>query len=182
MLLGEVKMREKLKLQQELFLSFTLDRLTPLPVPSLSNGNGAPKVQLSVGGKGRHVAVRTSMSSQRSGGGVNSPDPSAPSSQGGAVDEKASATNGEHEGAEPDDDGDESHPPLPPRLAILPARGETRELLLSSLCNLALSQPTFVPDLWVNYDCDLNCEDIFDKLVNFLTTVGDYSLHCCFEC
>ena len=174
MLLGEENMRKKLKLQQELFLSFTLDRLTPLPAPSIPNGVATPKVQLSVGGKGRHptAAVRTSISSQRSGGFTNSPDPSAASSHGGLADDKRSVTNGEHEGAEPDDDTDQSHPPLPPRLAILPARGETRELLLSSLCNLALSQPTFVPDLWVNYDCDLNCEDIFDKLVNFLTAVS----------
>lgn len=175
MFFGEESLRAKLKLQLELFLSFTLDRLAPLPAPAVGAERvGTPKVQLSVGPKGRHGAIRTSLSSQRSGG-FDSPDPTATSSRGvaAAADDRHSATNGDHGGAEPDDDADSTaQPPLPPRLAILPARGETRELLLLGLCNLALSQPSFVPDLWVNYDCDLNCEDIFDKLVGFLTVVS----------
>jgi brefeldin A-resistance guanine nucleotide exchange factor 1 len=163
-LFGEKTMRQNLKLQEELFLSFTLDRLAP--PPPLSNG-GAPEVRLTVRGEISQTATRNATSSH---GGFESPDPSARSfARTGADAREDSVSLGE---GEQEEESDEFH--LPPRLAILPARGETRELLLTSLTHLVTSQPSFIPDLWANYDCDLNCEDIFDKLVRFLTAVRYY--------
>ncbi|GJJ12038.1 hypothetical protein Clacol_006279 [Clathrus columnatus] len=56
----------------------------------------------------------------------------------------------------------------PSRSTIAPAKGETRELLLEMLGSFA-SSSSFMVDLWSNYDCDLNCEDLFERLIIFLT-------------
>ncbi|CAE6422889.1 unnamed protein product [Rhizoctonia solani] len=45
---------------------------------------------------------------------------------------------------------------------------ELRELMLETLILLS-REPSFMVDLWANYDCDVNCEDIFEKLIGFLT-------------
>ncbi|CAE6485000.1 unnamed protein product [Rhizoctonia solani] len=45
---------------------------------------------------------------------------------------------------------------------------ELRELMLETLVLLS-REPSFMVDLWANYDCDVNCEDIFERLVGFLT-------------
>ncbi|KAL7413936.1 hypothetical protein BDY24DRAFT_386920 [Mrakia frigida] len=50
----------------------------------------------------------------------------------------------------------------------LTAHGETRDLLLEALAHLA-RYPSFLVDLWVNYDCDMDREDLFEKTVGFLT-------------
>lgn len=161
MLFGEESMRGRLKLQQELFLSFTLDRLAP---SQSALGNGVPKVQLSVGGKSLGHSNSPSLSSQP-GARVVTPDPSAPRASMG---DESHITTGDEAA---DDSQSDSTPPLPPRLGVVPARGETRELLMETLSHLATRQPSFMPDLWVNYDCDLNCEDVFDKVINFLALV-----------
>lgn len=168
MLFREEGMRRHMKLQLELFLSFTLDRLSPprVPVP-----NGAPKLQLSVTGRNFPPISDPGHSSNLSvssstGVRAKSPDPSAPSRM-------STSTADESRLLDLDDEAQsEASPPLPPRLGVLPARGETRELLMETLVHLAVSQPSLVIDLWVNYDCDLNCEDIFDKLITFLTLVS----------
>ena len=56
------------------------------------------------------------------------------------------------------------------RAGIVPARGETRELMLETLGHLS-RYPEFMVDVWVNYDCDINCEDVFERLVAFLVKV-----------
>lgn len=53
----------------------------------------------------------------------------------------------------------------------LTAHGETRDLLLEALAHLA-RYPSFLVDLWVNYDCDMDREDLFEKTVGFLTRVS----------
>ncbi|CAE6427640.1 unnamed protein product [Rhizoctonia solani] len=45
---------------------------------------------------------------------------------------------------------------------------ELRELMFEILILLS-REPSFMVDLWANYDCDVNCEDIFERLVGFLT-------------
>ncbi|KAL5635177.1 hypothetical protein ACGC1H_003018 [Rhizoctonia solani] len=45
---------------------------------------------------------------------------------------------------------------------------ELREVMLETLVLLS-REPSFMVDLWANYDCDVNCQDIFEKLVGFLT-------------
>lgn len=48
--------------------------------------------------------------------------------------------------------------------------GEVRELLLESLVQM-VRKPSFMVDLWYNYDCDLTCGDLFEELVQFLSKV-----------
>lgn len=57
------------------------------------------------------------------------------------------------------------------RSTIPPAKGEIRELLLEMLGTFA-SSPSFMVDLWTNYDCDPHCEDLFERLIMFLTKVS----------
>lgn len=121
-------MRKYLKLQQELFLTFTIDRLAP-PPPT--------KSQLAM------------LASPRTGSPViGSPNPSMTSFA-----ESASENVG------------------PTRPSVAPARGETRELMLETLSHIA-RHPSFMTDLFVNYDCDVNCEDLFERLIEFLTKVN----------
>ncbi|KZT03523.1 Sec7-domain-containing protein [Laetiporus sulphureus 93-53] len=112
-------MRPKLKLQQELYLAFTIDRLAPPPPTRAHSGLG-----------------RKSASA--------SPRPSTPAE---LDSEKAPAT---------------------PRLLVAPARGDTRELLLETLSQIS-RHPSFMVDLYVNYDCDMNCENMFERLIEFAT-------------
>lgn len=137
-------MREDLKLQFELFFSFTMDRLAPPvnPIP--------PKVQLSLNtGTLRKVP--------------SSPGTPRPDGQGsGSVDlsDPSSLADGRL--------GDQTPPT--PRPGVVPAKGLTRELMLETLAYIA-RQPTFMVDLWANYDCDVNCEDLFERLISFMARV-----------
>lgn len=116
-------MRPHLKLQQELFLAFTIDRLAP---PVVATPNISKK-------------------------GAFSPRPGTPASDAGL---------------EP---GSES--PAPPRHPkVSPARGETRALILETLSHIS-RHPSFMVDVYTNYDCDINCENLFERLIDFLTKV-----------
>lgn len=124
-----VRMRKHLKLQQELFLAFTIDRLAlPLPGP-----NGRPSKK----------------------GQFPSPRPGTP-----AVSETGEGRS----------DPDKAHA-LTSRVHVPPARGEMRDLILETLNHIS-DQPSFMVDLYTNYDCDINCENLFERLVDFLTTVS----------
>lgn len=114
-------MKEHLKLQQELFFSFCIERLAPQPA--------APST----------LRSPAQLSKKRSGLAIGeaSPPPERPDT-----------------------------PTLRPSVA--PARGETRELMLETLLLLA-QRPSFMVDLWANYDCDVNCEDLFERFVTFLS-------------
>ncbi|KAL1944754.1 hypothetical protein VTO73DRAFT_3184 [Trametes versicolor] len=122
-------MRPKLKLQQELFLAFTMDRLAPPPAPSNKN---LPLAQKALTGSPR----------------PGTPAPSTP-----------------HLGP-PLSEFEDEKAPSTPRLLVPPARGDTRELLLETLCQIS-RHPSFMVDLYVNYDCDMNCENMFERLVEF---------------
>lgn len=50
---------------------------------------------------------------------------------------------------------------------------ELRELMLETLVLLS-REPSFMVDLWANYDCDVNCEDVFERIIGFLTRVSRY--------
>jgi golgi-specific brefeldin A-resistance guanine nucleotide exchange factor 1 len=125
-------MREHLKFQQELFLAFTIDRLTP-PTP---------------------------ISLPRSG--LLSPRPGTPASFSAPVVAPESKTPLT------------SDSPAPSKPNILPARGETRELLLDTLTQLS-NHPSFMVDLYTNYDCDINSENLFSRLIEFLTQVPHFN-------
>ena len=120
-------MREGLKPQMELFLSYLIDRLTP--PPSALHPSQRPM--------STHGSTSSSID---------------------ANDEKTDLAV---------DVAPRSRHPVGVGLA---ANAESRELLLECLAQLA-RHPSFLVDLWVNYDCDMDCEDLFEKTVGFLTRV-----------
>ncbi|KAI0807169.1 Sec7-domain-containing protein [Fomes fomentarius] len=120
-------LRPKLKLQQELFIAFTIDRLAPPPP---------------VGSKNTNLVQKTLTGSPRPG----TPIPSTPLL------------------GPPESDTEKI--PTTPRLLVAPARGDTRELLLETLTQIS-RHPSFMVDLYANYDCDMNCENMFERLIEF---------------
>ncbi|KAI6116902.1 hypothetical protein EDD16DRAFT_1693169 [Pisolithus croceorrhizus] len=62
----------------------------------------------------------------------------------------------------------------PPRPLVQPARGETRDLMLETLSQIS-RHPWFMVDLYTNYDCDINCDNLFERLIDFLTK-GVYAM------
>lgn len=125
-------MRPHLKLQQELLLSFLIDKLGPVP-----GTNTQPRTRLNLPSKGTSVNASPTTSSI------------------GDTDQQEETEDGE--------------PPKTTRL-ISPAKGETRELMLETLGHLS-RYPEFMVDVWLNYDCDSNCEDLFERMITFLTKV-----------
>lgn len=124
-------MRQHLKLQQELFLAFTVDRLAP-------------------------PAVATPHLSKK---GTFSPRPATP----------ASSTPTLVSEADPETGRESPAPARHPKAS--PARGETRDLILETLSQIS-RHSSFMVDLYTNYDCDINCENLFERLVDFLTKVS----------
>ncbi|KAL1746973.1 hypothetical protein HDZ31DRAFT_32906 [Schizophyllum fasciatum] len=123
-----VTMSPHLKLQQELFLTFAIDRLA---TPILPN-----KTQHS------HLAGTPRIGSPRPGTPAIGPSEPAADAEAGTA--------------------------TPPRPMVPPARGETRGLMLETLGQIS-RHPSFMVDLYTNYDCDINCENVFERLVDFLT-------------
>ncbi|KAF8350870.1 Sec7-like domain is implicated in guanine nucleotide exchange function [Amanita rubescens] len=139
-------MRKHLKLQQELFLAFAIDRLAQ---PSM--------LQL---GKGQVPTVQGKKSSFTA-----SPRPGTPA---------LPSTNAAPEAEAETDKGIA----LSSRVLVAPARGESRDLLLETLIHIS-RYPSFMIDLYINYDCDVNCENLFERLIDFLTKSvypGNYGL------
>ncbi|GAA5889769.1 hypothetical protein JCM6882_004317 [Rhodosporidiobolus microsporus] len=132
-------LRPHLKLQQELFLSFLLDRLITIPA---SAGPGA-----------KSKAELESQLDRSTWAAQDSPaEPTTPGGNGrpGTPASLSSSTNG---GRERDRERGSS---------------ETRELMLEILGHYARGRYTMV-DLWVNYDCNVEGEDLFERLVKFLS-------------
>ena len=123
-------MRSHLKLQQELFLAFTIDRLAP-PIPPSSVRKNALTPTPGTPSNASPLLTATDISSES---------------------RKSAVT---------------PRPPVVPA----PARGETREVMLETL-NQISRHPSFMVDLYVNYDCDPNCDNMFERLIEFLTQVG----------
>lgn len=129
-------MRKHLKLQQELFLTFTIDRLTPPQVPLVKG----------------HLVTNS-----RSRGFSPSPHIGTPASNGSPL-------------LLPVDNSESESTSSPSRLLVPPAKGETRDFILETLGQIS-GHPSFIVDLYTNYDCDPNCENLFERLVDFLTKV-----------
>ncbi|KAJ9113728.1 hypothetical protein QFC20_001753 [Naganishia adeliensis] len=142
----------QLKLQLELFLTFLMDRLTPPTHPALPpyllhirNGGGSSAISRSRRGSDKGTAA----------------------SSGGA-------------------DGASTDRPTTPKLSATPTAAslasvatvttaETREIMLETLTQLLqMRNEHFMVDLWVNYDCDVDSEDVFERMIAFLTR-GVYS-------
>lgn len=135
-------MRKHLKLQQELFLTFTIDRLTP--PTSAHQGKGPGNMPMLGGSKSRNYSP--------------SPRPGTPNANSPLL----------MPADKPDSEGAATSPT---RLSVPPARGETRDLILETLSHIA-GHPSFMVDLYTNYDCDINCENLFERLIDFLTKVN----------
>ncbi|KAF9404262.1 GDP/GTP exchange factor for ARF, partial [Podila epigama] len=125
-------MKPCLKLQQELFLSFLLERLSP-PAFALKPLPFNPDF-----GEPLRPTVATFEAEVANGSRAGSPSPSIKSGKGDKLDTTTTA------------------------------HGEVRELLLECLGQFARA-PTFMVDLWVNYDCGLDCADLFQDMIKFLT-------------
>jgi brefeldin A-resistance guanine nucleotide exchange factor 1 len=141
-----------LKLQLELFLTFLIDRLSPANVPHLP----AHILQIRAGA--------TSSGRFR---------PSRDSDRGTTVSSGPA-------------DGSAGDRPATPKLPATPSAAsaslassapitsaETRELMLETLTQLfQMRNEHFMVDLWVNYDCDVDSEDVFERMIAFLTQVS----------
>lgn len=69
--------------------------------------------------------------------------------------------------------GDASGPSTPRPLSLLPpVPSETRELMMETLTQVA-QRPSFMVDCWVNFDCSTESEDMFERLMAFLTRVSE---------
>jgi len=123
-------MPEHLKLQRELFLSFSIERLAPPPRSSTLPPPGTSQSR-----KGSAISNNSTTSL-----------PGTPSLSETGSDRSATPAS---------------------KSNIAPAKGETRELTLETLL-LLTRNPSFMVDLWANYDSDVNCEDLFEKFVTFL--------------
>ena len=127
-------MRKHMKLQQELFLICTLDRLAP-PVTSKPTRLGIPV--LPNGFFSRHPRT-----------------PESPSPSLGLVDET----------------GVEKGSPTTSKPSVIPVRGEARDLLLETLSQIS-GHPGYLVEIFSNYDCDIDSENLFDKVLDLLTKV-----------
>ncbi|RHZ59918.1 hypothetical protein Glove_360g53 [Diversispora epigaea] len=117
-------LRPYLKLQQELYLSFLIERLTP-PTNNL-----------------RNIAYNAEFSSINSN--IDSPITSGSSTP--STRERNLRTSGD----------------------TTVATGEVRELLLESLGQFS-RDPSFMIGLWLNYDCNVDCGDLFEEIIKFLS-------------
>lgn len=127
-------MRKHMKLQQELFLICTLDRLAP-PVTSKPTRLGIPVLPNGV--FSRHPRT-----------------PESPSPSLSLVDET----------------GVEKGSPTTSKPSVIPVRGEARDLLLETLSQIS-SHPGYLVEIFSNYDCDIDSENLFDKVLDLLTKV-----------
>lgn len=123
-------MRKYLKLQQELFLAYTLDRLAP-PVTGKPSRLGTPVPR----------------------SGFFSPRPGTPRSHSPSLELVAET---------------ETDSPTPNRPSVVPARGGARDLLLETFSQIS-SHPGYLVELFSNYDCDINAENLFDRVLELLT-------------
>lgn len=118
-------MREHLKLQQELFLSFLMDRLL-LPPASTPAGTRKAEIESAL---------------------------DASTWAGERVDQGSSTPTGTSRSTKEGRDN-----------------VEARELMMEVLGHLSRGQFAMV-DLWVNYDCNIECEDLYERLIKFLSRV-----------
>lgn len=125
-------MRPHLKLQQELFLSFLLDRLV-LPLPSTAPGTRKADIE-------SQLDLSTWAADDESGSGRDTP----------------TGSSRERE-----------------RERERMGNPEARELMLEILAHWARGRYEMV-DLWVNYDCNIEGEDLFERFVRFLSRVSGF--------
>ncbi len=138
-------MREHLKLQHEYFLNYLMDRLAPTFPLALEPWNdrtfdSVAKRALAAEAAGRGGTPDVSASFAQ----LQPPPPPAPPA-----------------------------PPLPKTSDRAPATGEARELYLETFALLfrnfdAERSAEYLVDLYLNYDCDTDCDNMYDRVLHFL--------------
>ncbi|KAI7850967.1 hypothetical protein BDC45DRAFT_516867 [Circinella umbellata] len=141
-------MRPHLKLQQELFLFFLIERLSP------STGAGSRNMVIDVDEDGNISLVPTTKDGQSGPAGGEKSNTTATKSH---VDVRSHSPS--VYGRSGKNQGIDSYAMVSP---------EVRELLLECLLQCARI-PTFMVDLWFNYDCDISCGDLFEEIIQFLS-------------
>lgn len=137
-------LRPYLKLQQELFIFFLIERLSP-------QHSGNRSLSISVDEEGNTTFVSTRGDIEQSGN--------------TAAEASRSASPNMFLGKSTDYPRNNKNYSSSEQMAIT---AEVRELLLESLLQFA-RMPTFMVDLWYNYDCDITCGDLFEELIQFLS-------------
>jgi brefeldin A-resistance guanine nucleotide exchange factor 1 len=132
-------------LKLELFLSYLIDRLTP-PTPS------PLPLHLLNAASSRPASPAASAPGESASANQDNIQPSGTATPAADVATPAAST------------------PRPISL-LPPVPGETKELMLETLTQIAL-RPSFMVDLWTNFDCSTESEDLFERLVGFLTRVS----------
>ncbi|KAI8975006.1 hypothetical protein BDB01DRAFT_728565 [Pilobolus umbonatus] len=138
-------LRPHLKLQQELFLFFLIERLSP------ATGAGSRNVTVDIDEEGK-ISFHTSRN------GIKDVD------QGHTVDIRSGSPN-MFLGKSTDYPRQSKNYSTSEQLAI---SVEVREILLECLLQF-VRVPTFMIDLWYNYDCNLASGDLFEELIQFLS-------------
>lgn len=144
-----------LKLQQELFIFFLIERLSSPTGPGAGNRN----VSVDLDDEGKITFVSSRIDNEARVGTV----------------EVRSASPNMFLGKSTDYPRQSKNYSTSEQLAIT---AEVRELLLESLLQFA-RMPTFMVDLWYNYDCDLTCGDLFEELIQFLSKVKEILFFFC---
>lgn len=132
-------MREHLKLQQELFLSYLLDRLVVAPPSSTPIAPGGRKVEL------ENILDLNTWNSLDliESTGINT----GYSNGNGGYNLSSNGGGRERGGRE----------------------AEARELMLETVGHF--SKGDDLVDIWVNYDCHIEGEDLFERMIKFLCRV-----------
>ncbi|KAI7866257.1 hypothetical protein BDF14DRAFT_1728784 [Spinellus fusiger] len=138
-------MRPHLKLQQELFLFFLIERLSH----SVGTGGRAIVADIDDDGNVGFIPLGKEISVEHRGLGQVDVRSGSPNMFLGKTHDYPRTNKGYQ----------------PESVAL---SGEVRELLLECLVQCSRT-PTFLVDLWYNYDCDVSCGDLFEELIQFLS-------------
>ncbi|SPC60877.1 related to golgi-specific brefeldin a-resistance guanine nucleotide exchange factor 1 [Ustilago sp. UG-2017b] len=139
-------MREHLKLQHELFLNYLMDRLAPTFPPALEPWNERTFDNAARRAMGSGTAART-----------------------GALELNAPAVQVQPPPPPPAPPA----PPFPKSSDRVPATGEARELYLETFAllfrNFDAERPAeYLVDLYLNYDCYTDCDNMYERALHFL--------------
>jgi brefeldin A-resistance guanine nucleotide exchange factor 1 len=143
-------MREHLKLQQELFISFLVDRLVrPVGNSSMHARKGEMESELDASTWNIDDSSNMVVTPQRSSHLLT---PTSERRSSGSLTQSVGPSS-----------SNTRYQPLP--------GSESRDLMLEYLVHFARA-PDFMTNLWINYDCNVDCEDLFERLIKFFSRVG----------
>ncbi|KAI9027406.1 hypothetical protein CLU79DRAFT_697591 [Phycomyces nitens] len=138
-------MRPHLKLQHELFLFFLIERLSPPP----GAGNRTIVADVDDNGNVGFIPISRDHSLETRGAGHVEIRSASPNMFLGRTNDYPKPAKGYQQDN-------------------MTVSGEARDLLLECLVQCSRT-PTFLIDIWYNYDCDISCGDLFEELVQFLS-------------